>query len=211
MKSMNSLLYKENEKIYNILLTLLVGSLYTYDIKIIILCFCIFLSCVYFFRVPPTILYTSNNFMSPCYGVVSNIIETNSYIEVSIFLSIFDVHVQYVPCDCVLINTYLKPGKFEMAQLYEKTKNNERRIWNMRSSIYGDFVIEQVAGFIARTIVTFIPTNPNVELYGGTQLGMIRFGSRVSVKIKKQPNLKLLVHQGQYVKGLNTPMFSLYS
>jgi phosphatidylserine decarboxylase len=165
---------------------------------------------VLFFRAPNIYLLKiharrqpDDVFLCPCYGTVSNIFlnDDDDKIVISIFLSIFDIHSQYIPCQSILQKATYKDGFFEMAQVYEKTKNNERMIWDFDSTEFGKFRIEQVAGFIARSIVMFAPTKPGSVFLPADELGMIRFGSRVTVTLDRKEGMEVLVKVGDKVQG----------
>lgn len=206
----NYLYHPENQHILFALVLLMV-IVFTFGQKTsMIVATVILTSFVLFFRAPNIYLLKVHSrrqpedvFLCPCYGTVSHIFrnDDDDVIVISIFLSIFDIHSQYIPCRSVLQKATYKDGFFEMAQIYEKTKNNERMIWDFVSTEFGNYRIEQVAGFIARSIVTFAPTKPGTAFLPGDELGMIRFGSRVTITLDRKEGMELLVKVGDRVRG----------
>lgn len=91
-------------------------------------------------------------------------------------------------------------------QLYKKTINNERMIYRMLSDVFGEYEIHQVAGFIARTTVPFVQERQTYHT--GEPLGMIRFGSRVDIRIPKEKEVKVHVKLGDCVDGVFTKIAS---
>ena len=141
-------------------------------------------------------------FHAPCYGKVTHISQRDNKTVVSVFLSLFDKHFQHIPCYSLIKDTEFIPGKFEFAQLYEKTANNARMIYKMFSPVFGSYEIHQVAGFIARAIVPFVKRGMICE--AGEELGMIRFGSRIDIILPSTH--RVLVHVGDRVHGPETAL-----
>lgn len=207
---MNYLLHQENQHILLVMILMLTiafvfGNLLSIAIVLVVVCMFLF-----FFRAPDidrikdaTRKQPPNVFLSPCFGTVTDIIrdDDNDLVTISIFLSIFDIHSQYVPCNSVLKSATYKEGFFESAQLMRKTEKNERMIWEFNSHEFGVYKVEQIAGFIARAIVMFLPTKPGTKVKPGDELGMIRFGSRVTVTLDRKENLDVMVKIGQKVRG----------
>src|SRR5207247_4492053 len=115
---------------------------------------------------------------------------------VSIFLNIFDVHVNRSPIQGELENLEYLRGKFKMAFDEEASRVNEQNILTIRGKDIR-IVVKQIAGFIARRVVCW--KAPGHEMDRGEVIGLIRFGSRVDVLLPKK--VKLLVKVGDKVKG----------
>lgn len=206
----NYIYHPENLHILVILSLLLIITIIVGNRNSILVAVFIFICMVLFFRAPNIYLLKTyarrqpqDVFLCPCYGTVSDIIEDadNDRIVISIFLSVFDIHSQYIPCKSELKKATYQDGFFEMAQFFEKTKNNERMIWDFVSEEFGPFRVEQIAGFIARSIVIFAPTKPGSLFLPGDELGMIRFGSRVTVTVDRKEDMEVLVKVGDRVRG----------
>tara|TARA_Y100001970_G_scaffold177834_1_gene216659 strand:+ start:613 stop:1257 length:645 start_codon:yes stop_codon:yes gene_type:complete len=188
-------------------LTVILSSFGTYlgYPSIIYFSFCIFFCIIFFFRDPTRkIINDSKDFLSPADGKIVSIEnyddkEIGKSVKIAIFLSILDVHRQWVPLDSKVINTKYNPGKFSWAFMDKSSENNEHT-----SIIFDDhnntFKIKQIAGFVARRIVNLMNINSNV-IRGGN-LGFIKFGSRVEIIVPKHFELK--VKKGMKVKGCRT-------
>ena len=163
----------------------------------------------YFFRDPIRAIPSDDVVVSPADGVVTFIGESNcplennsdpnKYKKISIFLSIFDVHVNRMPIDAVISSIHYIPGKFLNATLDKSSKENERNIIYAKKN-NENFYIVQIAGLIARRIVCNL--NNNQEVQRGQRIGIIKFGSRVDLYIPE--NYNILVAKGQRVVGGET-------
>tara|TARA_Y100000746_G_scaffold203193_1_gene189081 strand:+ start:361 stop:1029 length:669 start_codon:yes stop_codon:yes gene_type:complete len=163
----------------------------------------------YFFRDPIRAIPSDDVVVSPADGVVTFIGESNcplennsdpnKYKKISIFLSIFDVHVNRMPIDAVISSINYIPGKFLNATLDKSSKENERNIIYAKKN-NENFYIVQIAGLIARRIVCNL--NNNQEVQRGQRIGIIKFGSRVDLYIPE--NYNILVAKGQRVVGGET-------
>ena len=160
----------------------------------------------YFFRDPDRISINDNRFLvSPADGLITNIsevsgplelnLENKSYTKISIFMNVFDCHVNRTPTSGTIEDIFYKPGKFLNASLDKASEENERNYYKIKSKDKGDeIIIVQIAGLIARRIVCEVKKNQ--ELSQGERIGMIRFGSRVDIYFN---NRKPLVKLGQNV------------
>ena len=160
----------------------------------------------YFFRDPErTIIDDDNYLVSPADGLISNIKEINGPIEfgldkqtftrVSIFMNIFDCHVNRSPSKGKIEDIFYKPGKFLNASLDKASEENERNYFKIKDDKSGDdIIVVQIAGLIARRIVT--QTKKDQQISQGERIGMIRFGSRVDLYFNKR---KTMVKVGQNV------------
>ena len=146
--------------------------------------------CYYFFRDPERISIGDNNYLtSPADGLVLQVIETEGpkelglenkkFKKVSIFMNVFDCHVNRSPCSGKVSEIIYKPGKFINASLDKSSEENERNYYKINNSHDEDVIVVQIAGLVARRIVT--ETSVNEELQQGSRLGMIRFGSRADL------------------------------
>jgi len=159
--------------------------------------------CYYFFRDPERISIDDENYLtSPADGVVLQVLETNGpkelglenkqYKKVSIFMNVFDCHVNRTPCSGKVSEILYKPGKFINASLDKASEDNERNYYKIKNIHGEDVIVVQIAGLVARRIVT--ETSIDEELQQGSKIGMIRFGSRADLYFE---NYKPLVKVNQ--------------
>ena len=163
----------------------------------------------YFFRDPLRAVPIDEVVVSPADGVVTyigsqknpleNDNDQNTYTKVSIFLSVFDVHVNRMPINGSISSINYIPGKFFNATLDKSSKENERNIISAKSN-NDNFYIVQIAGLIARRIVCNLKEKQEVEK--GERIGIIKFGSRVDLYLPE--NYDLLIAKGQRVIGGET-------
>ena len=163
----------------------------------------------YFFRDPIRAVPIEEVVVSPADGLVTYIgseknpldddKDQNTYTKVSIFLSVFDVHVNRMPIKGSISSIHYIPGKFLNATFDKSSKENERNIISVKSNI-DKFYIVQIAGLIARRIVCNLKTNQEVEK--GERIGIIKFGSRVDLYLPDSYNI--LIAEGQRVVGGET-------
>ena len=164
----------------------------------------------YFFRDPERFPINDENYLlSPADGVVSQIIETNGpsemglenkkFTRVSIFMNVFNCHVNRIPSSGKINRIFYKPGKYINASLDKASEENERNYIKMTNSNGDELVLVQIAGLIARRIVCEIKEND--ETNQGNKFGIIRFGSRVDLYFE---NYKMLVRQNQNTIGGET-------
>ncbi len=116
--------------------------------------------------------------------------------RVSIFLAVWDVHVQRAPVAGRIVRVDYRPGKFLGAFRSEASRVNEQNVIYMDTA-HGRVVFKQIAGAIARRVIFWIKEGTNVAL--GERVGMIRFGSRVDIWLPMEA--LLTVGTGQMVKG----------
>ncbi len=160
----------------------------------------------YFFRDPERVIIEDENYLvSPADGRISSINEVNGPIElgldnekftrVSIFMNIFDCHVNRSPVKGEIEEIFYKPGKFLNASLDKASEQNERNYFKIKDTKSNEnIIIVQIAGLIARRIVTQVEKNQKISQ--GERVGMIRFGSRVDIYFNKR---NTLVKVGQNV------------
>ena len=187
-----------------IILFLLVVFFYFIYKPLFILSLILLIFTFYFFRDPERVVPIGDDILvSPADGLITNITETKegkkTYVKVSIFLSIFNVHIQRLPISGEVTKVDYIEGKFINATLDKASDENERlkiTIKNGNNLIY----VTQIAGLIARRIVNYVKPNENINQ--GERYGIIKFGSRVDIEF---PNsFKLLVNEGQQCIGGET-------
>ena len=160
----------------------------------------------YFFRDPERVVIDDEAYLvSPADGRISGIKEVNGPVElgldskkftrVSIFMNIFDCHVNRSPTKGQIQDIFYKPGKFLNASLDKASEENERNYFNITENKSNEpIVVVQIAGLVARRIVTQVEKKETLKQ--GQRLGMIRFGSRVDVYYTQR---KTMVKVGQNV------------
>jgi phosphatidylserine decarboxylase len=126
-------------------------------------------------------------------------------VRVSVFLTIFDVHVQRIPAPGVVRQVAYRPGKFLSADLDKASEDNERNTLLLRTDDGHDLVVVQIAGLIARRIVCAVAADDKVT--AGQTYGLIRFGSRVDLYLPA--GSRVLVEAGQRTIGGETVLAEL--
>jgi phosphatidylserine decarboxylase len=125
--------------------------------------------------------------------------------RVSVFLSVFDVHVQRIPVDGEVRHVVYRPGMFLSADLDKASEANERASVLLRSATGHDLVVVQIAGLVARRIVCSV--RPGDVVAAGSTYGLIRFGSRVDLYLPLGSTV--LVRPGQRTVGGETALARL--
>jgi len=159
----------------------------------------------YFFRDPDRVSIQNENFLvSPADGLISKIsevegpvelnLENKKFTKVSIFMNVFNCHVNRSPVSAKVEEIFYKPGKFLNATLDKSSEENERNYYRLKTSDGEEVIIVQIAGLIARRIVCEVNENQDVQQV--ERIGMIRFGSRVDIYFN---NRNLLAKEGQNV------------
>ena len=187
-----------------IILFLLVVFFYFIYKPFFILLLILLIFTFYFFRDPERVVPLGDDILvSPADGLITNISETKegkkTYTKVSIFLSIFNVHIQRLPISGTIAKVDYIEGKFINATLDKASDENERlkiTIKNSNNLIY----VTQIAGLIARRIINYVKSDQSVNQ--GERYGIIKFGSRVDIEFPN--NFKLLVNEGQQCIGGET-------
>ena len=157
----------------------------------------------YFFRDPERISINDENYLtSPADGEVLMVhevdgpkelgLEDRKFTKISIFMNVFDCHVNRTPCEGKISEILYKPGKFLNASLNKASEDNERNYYKITNSHGEDVIVVQIAGLIARRIVC--ESTKDQQLQQGERIGMIRFGSRADVYFE---NYETLVKIGQ--------------
>ena len=159
----------------------------------------ILLVIIYFFRRPKVNTQKNRNFaVSPASGKIIKIQERDGLLQISIFINLWDAHVQYVPYDGLVQSQIYKKGQFNAAYLFKKGKDNEKLIHNIRTD-RGLMSVVQIAGVVARSIEKFV--NKGDQVSQNEELGIIRFGSRCDLFIPIENKFNVLVKEGDRVKG----------
>ena len=157
----------------------------------------------YFFRDPDRVIINDDNYLvSPADGEVIKVeevdgpkelgLENKKFKKISIFMNVFDCHVNRIPCTGKIEEILYKPGKFLNASLDKASEDNERNYYKIKDIHNNDIVVVQIAGLVARRIVC--ESNKDQDLKQGDRIGMIRFGSRADVYYE---NYEPLVKIGQ--------------
>ena len=157
----------------------------------------------YFFRDPDRIIIGDDNYLvSPADGEVIKVEEVNGpkelglevrkFKKISIFMNVFDCHVNRTPCSGKIEEILYKPGKFLNASLDKASEDNERNYYRIKDNQGNQIIVVQIAGLIARRIVC--ESNKDQEITQGDRIGMIRFGSRADIYYE---NYEPLVKIGQ--------------
>ena len=178
------------------------------------------LFCCYFFRDPVrTVPDRGNLIIAPADGVISKIEECDLPSEldvdgadgkvtrISIFLNVFNVHVQRVPVSGTVREVVYRPGKFLNASLDKASEHNERSSALIELEDGRSLAVVQIAGLIARRIINNLKENDAVQI--GARYGLIRFGSRVDIYLPK--GVSPLVSIGQTTVGGETVLADLKS
>src|SRR5690349_12652739 len=170
----------------------------------------------WFFREPKRVTPTRPNIaVAPADGTVSHVVDavppaelglgSQPMTRVSVFLSVFDVHVQRVPADGEVVQVSYHPGKFLSADLDKASEENERNTVWLRTVDGHDLVVVQIAGLVARRIVCEVAEGEKVT--AGQTYGLIRFGSRVDLYVPR--GSRVLVEAGQRTIGGETVLAEL--
>jgi phosphatidylserine decarboxylase len=174
--------------------------------------------CAYFFRDPERVTpLRAGLVISPADGRVSAIarvmpppeldLDREPVTRISIFMNVFDVHVNRSPVDARIVKIAYVPGAFLNADLDKASEDNERQALTLEMADGRRIGVVQIAGLVARRIVTFVATGDS--LVCGERFGLIRFGSRVDVYLPSNGNA--LVSVGQRAVAGETVLADLAS
>lgn len=172
----------------------------------------LFLAVVSFFRIPHRVMMSGDQYvMAPADGKVVAIeeVEEPEYfrgirLQVSIFMSPANVHVNRNPVSGEVMLSAYHPGKYLVAWHPKSSLLNERHTVVLRHR-HGDILVRQIAGAMARRIINYL--QPGMEVKQNEEMGFIRFGSRVDLFLPPDADLK--VKLGQKVKGGQTVIAEL--
>ena len=183
---------------YSYLNNLIWIKIYNYSILIFLL------FSLYFFREPNrTPIGELNEMVSPADGKIISIdeikdLEVGDAYNIAIFLSVFNVHSQYVPIDSNVISTNYYAGKYLMAFNPKTSEENEQSVTLFINKDKNKYKVKQIAGLIARRILNYM--SPNQQVIKGDRLGFIRFGSRVEIIVSKD-DFNVDVKKGDTVRA----------
>ena len=181
--------------------------LYAFELVVLILT-------VRFFRVPIWRKTTieENAVLSPADGIVAaneEVLEDEYFHEkrrqLSIFMSIYDVHINFFPFDGEVTYYKYHPGKFLLAFNPKSSTDNEHNTIILKDTKGREILVRQIAGFVARRIVCAL--EPGDQAVVGEELGMIRFGSRVDVFLPLDAEIKVKI--GDKTTGKETVLATL--
>lgn len=183
-------------------------------IALVIACGVLYLIVVNFFRCPIRLFTgeTDGIVVAPCDGkvVVVEEVDENDYfherrIMVSIFMSLFNVHANWVPTDGTVRSVRHLNGRYQAAWLPKASSDNERSEVIIETPTGTEILVRQVAGAVARRIVTYV--NPDEACFVDEHLGFIKFGSRVDLYLPLDADVR--VHLGQRTTGNETVVAKL--
>lgn len=169
----------------------------------------LFIFVLRFFRLPKRkITYTKGDVLSPADGKVVTIEKVfeseflnKEAIQISIFMSVWNVHINWFPVKGVMKKFIYHPGKFLLARHPKSSTLNERTSVLVESETGSEIVVRQIAGIVARRIVNYVQAE-NTPVKGGQEMGFIKFGSRVDVFLPIDTKIKVVL--GQKVVGQQT-------
>ena len=161
--------------------------------------------CIFFFRDPERFVPLEDNaIISPADGVVTRVeygaeapeelgYGKTKFNKISIFLNVFNVHVNRIPLSGSVTKVIYRPGKFLSANAEEASVENERNSVVVKNSSGTEIIFVQVAGLVARRIVSDIKEGQ--EVVAGQRYGIIRFGSRADLYFPENVEIKSLLGQ----------------
>ena len=174
--------------------------------------------CIYFFRDPDRVTPKEPNLIiSPADGVIQMIEDAvppselamgdSPRTRVSVFMNVFNVHVNRIPVDGTITRLAYRPGKFVNASFDKASVDNERQSVRMETENGQEIAFVQIAGLIARRILCSLENDQKVR--AGERFGMIRFGSRVDVFVPE--GVTPMVYKGQTAIAGETVLADLSS
>lgn len=161
--------------------------------------------CIFFFRDPERVIPVEENvIVSPADGLVTRVeygVEAPAELgwankkvnKVSVFLNVFDVHVNRAPIGGTITKVIYTPGKFLSANLDEASSENERSLAVVKTKDGTEIAFAQVAGLVARRIVSDLKEGQSIKT--GDRYGIIRFGSRADIYLPENIKIKILIGQ----------------
>jgi len=169
----------------------------------------IFFNCLFFRKSRRHFLPDNKVVLSPADGtvmVVESVTENEFFnderIQISIFMSVWNVHINWYPVSGKVIYYNYHPGKYLVARYPKSSVLNERNTVVIDNPNTGKILVRQIAGAVARRIVSYVQDQKIV--LQGEELGFIRFGSRVDLFLS--PDTQILVKPGDSVRGLLSPL-----
>jgi phosphatidylserine decarboxylase len=161
--------------------------------------------CIFFFRDPNRVIPDEKNaIVSPADGVITLIendvsapsdlgLDDKKFNKISIFLNVFNVHVNRVPISGKIVKVSYQAGKFLSANVAEASSENERNSVIVKTETDQEIIFTQVAGLVARRIISEAVVGQEVKT--GDRYGIIRFGSRLDVYLPKEIEIKAKIGQ----------------
>ena len=161
--------------------------------------------CVFFFRDPERVAPIEENaVISPADGIVTQVdfgveapqdlgFGNKKFNKITVFLNVFNVHVNRVPASGIITKVSYKPGKFLSANANEASEENERNSVVVKTQNSDEIIFVQIAGLVARRIISDIREGQEVK--AGDRYGIIRFGSRADIYLPENFSIKSLVGQ----------------
>lgn len=200
---MNKLPFDKDGIIISIVLYLVAIHLGIYSTNLGWISFLLATACLLFFRDPDRIVPkdTSNLVISPADGIILKICECDApeelelqekVIRISIFMNIFNVHVNRSPVNGIIKKMLYVPGRFVNVTLDKASEFNERQIYTVDTK-HGEVTFVQIAGLIARRIRADVQEGETIK--AGQKIGIIRFGSRLEVYLPT--SVKVFAEEGQ--------------
>lgn len=138
-----------------------------------------------------------NVIVYPCEGRILKVLRDEKHLTIVIFLNVNNVHIQYFPYKGKIYEQTHKEGEFYPAYMFEKTDFNER-VETTLATKYGHIQVYQIAGLVARRIVSF--HNKGDSVNKGDPMGLIKFGSQVRVKIPLENIKEVYAKENEYVQ-----------
>lgn len=195
--------------ILNTAIILFTGAPSLVEVPVIIASLLLWLFILRFFRDPKRAVPQEEFVYAPADGkvvVIEKTIESEYFnderIQVSIFMSVWNVHINWFPVGGRKSYYKYHPGKYLLARHPKSSTLNERNTLVIKTAGGTEILIRQIAGIVARRIISYATTGKSVKL--GDEMGFIRFGSRVDIFLPV--GTELLVKPGQKVRGLITAL-----
>ena len=167
----------------------------------------IFFNCIFFRKPKRHFNPDDKTIVSPADGTVmavelttENEFFNEKKIQISIFMSVWNVHINWYPVSGKIIYYKYHPGKYLVARYPKSSLLNERNTLVTDNPRIGQILVRQIAGAVARRIISYV--HNDIMVTQGNELGFIRFGSRVDLFLP--PDLDILVKPGDSVKGLTS-------
>jgi phosphatidylserine decarboxylase len=158
------------------------------------------LFCLYFFRDPERAIPSGPVAVSPADGKVVAVKPEGPVNRISIFLNVFDVHVNRTPIAGTITHVKYQPGQFLVASKEACSSDNEQNVVTVKGDGGSTVVFKQIAGLIARRIV--FNKKPGDHVQTGERIGLIKFGSRMDVLLG--PEWEIVVREGMRVSAGST-------
>ena len=180
-------------------------------IALAVVLFVFWLFIISFFRSPRRVrIHDDDLVFSPCDGrvVVTEVVKEGEYfdgeekMQVSIFMSVTNVHINWYPVGCIVKYFKYHPGRFLVAWHPKSSTDNERTTTVVETKNGVEVLFRQIAGAVARRIVSYVKVGDKVDQ--NSIFGFIKFGSRIDILLPK--DAKLLVEIGDKVVGTQTPI-----